>query len=143
MHMQNSVPKPERSWVSILLAISWFLIGSIQTVPASELLEVGFRDFTYPAGTAGNSRPTSEKPESKLWFNDGFWWGYMWSPTGNAYHIYQLDEVAQDWVDTGTAADSRSDTRGDALWDEANQKLYIVSHVFASPYQRVEHPSDR
>ncbi|MGH3032207.1 MAG: hypothetical protein ACRDNE_15880, partial [Gaiellaceae bacterium] len=29
------------------------------------------------AGTSGP--PTTSKPESKLWFNDGFWWASMFN----------------------------------------------------------------
>ena len=73
--------------------------------------------------------PTGEKPESKLWWNDGLWWGILWSTTGNAYHIYRLDLASQNWVDTGIAADDRNNSRADTLWD--GQHLYVVSHIFS------------
>ena len=35
---------------------------------------------------------TGEKPESKLWWNDGSWWASMWSqPSSAAYHIFRLN----------------------------------------------------
>jgi hypothetical protein len=34
--------------------------------------DTGYRDFQF--GASCNSTPTGEKPESKLWWNDGFWW---------------------------------------------------------------------
>jgi hypothetical protein len=92
--------------------------------------DVGYRDFSYPSGTGGNSEVTGEKPESKLWWNDGLWWGSLWSTAGNAYRIHRLDLASQTWVDTGTALDSRKNSRADALWD--GQNLYVVSHVFAA-----------
>jgi hypothetical protein len=107
------------------------LVGSllIVAIGAAEPIEVGFRGPFYPPGTAGNSRPTAEKPESKLWFNENSWWGILWSTAGNAYHIHRLDPVTQEWVDTGTVVDDRSASRADVGWD--GQHLYVVSHVFS------------
>ena len=34
--------------------------------------DTGFEGPTFP-GTVGT--PTESKPQNKLWFNDGFWWG--------------------------------------------------------------------
>ena len=108
--------------------IAALLIGSLRGAQASVPVEVGYQDFSFPAGTGVNSEVTAEKPESKLWWNDGFWWASMWSTAGNAYHIYRLDLATQSWVDTGTALDDRSDTKADALWD--GQHLYLVSHIW-------------
>ena len=97
---------------------------------ASQPLDTaGYLDFSY--GPAVVSSPTGEKPESKLWWNDGFWWGCLWSPSGNAYHIYRLDWVTQTWEDTGVKIDDRSGTKSDVLWDEIAGKLYVVSHIFS------------
>jgi len=119
-------------WVAAalcLIAVNTFLIGNTLVVQASEPIEVGYRDFSYPSGTGANSEVTAEKPESKLWWNDGFWWGSLWSTSGNAYHIYRLDWTTQTWVDTGTVLDDRSDTKADTLWD--GQYLYVVSHIWS------------
>jgi hypothetical protein len=107
------------------------LLGSLLVagIVAAEPIEVGFRGPFYPEDTGGNSRPTGEKPESKLWFNDNSWWGILWSTAGNAYHIHRLDPVTQKWVDTGTVVDDRSASRADVGWD--GQQLYVVSHVFS------------
>ncbi|MCX6049041.1 MAG: hypothetical protein NT075_28400, partial [Chloroflexi bacterium] len=101
----------------------------------------GFRDFSYPTGTGSDSSPTGEKPESKLWWNDGLWWGILWSTSGNAYHIYQLNWATQTWLDTGVAVDDRSASRADALWD--GQKLYIASHLFADNSAQAAPPGQR
>jgi hypothetical protein len=120
-----------RRWLSF-----WFIVvfGSIffwnvPLLPASDPIEFGYRDFHYPPGTADDSRPTGEKPESKLWWTDGFWWGVLWSTAGSAYHIYRFDPDIQDWIDTGAAADNREESKVDVLWD--GPKLYVVSHIFA------------
>jgi hypothetical protein len=118
--------------VLIFVVIYGLLFGNTVPVSASTPVEAGYRDFTYPNGVGGNSEPTGEKPESKLWWNDGYWWGSLWSSTGGAYHIYRLELSSQDWVDTGVALDDRIDSRADTLWDQASQKLYVVSHIFAA-----------
>ena len=90
--------------------------------------DVGFAG--PPTGAAGSSA-TGEKPESKLWFNDGKWWASMMS-SGGAYHIWCLNRSAspETWVDTGTVLDNRSNTRADTLWDGSH--LYVASAVVAS-----------
>jgi hypothetical protein len=115
---------------ALLLPVSFLVINKGSYVLASEPIEYGYRDFSYPSGTGANAEVTAEKPESKLWWNDGYWWGSLWSTSGNAYHIYRLDLGTQSWIDTGTQLDGRKDTKADVLWDQSDQKLYVVSHVW-------------
>ena len=89
----------------------------------------GYRDFQF--GSSCNSTPTGEKPESKLWWNDGSWWGSLCA-TDNHYHIFRLNLANNSWVDTGTMLDDRPTTKADTLWDAAKQKLYVASHVFTT-----------
>ena len=49
---------------------------------------IGYRDFSYAA--AGVSAPTGEKPQSKLWFADGSWWGALFSRTADAFTVHEL-----------------------------------------------------
>jgi hypothetical protein len=98
-------------------------------IGAAEAIEVGYRGPFYPPDTGGNSRPTGEKPESKLWWNDGHWWGILWSNWDNAYHIFWLDPETHEWFDTGTPVDDRPGSRADVGWD--GQHLYVVSHIFS------------
>jgi len=90
--------------------------------------DVGYRDFNF--GTVSTSEPTSEKPQSKLWWNDGLWWGGLWNPTANRYEIHRFDLASQNWITTGTAIDIRSTTKADALWD--GQYLYVASMRYAA-----------
>ncbi len=82
-------------------------------------------------GTAGFSYtgvanpPTGDKPQSKLWWNDGSWWADMW--TSGGWKIHKLDRAAKQWVDTGVGVDSRANTSADTLWD--GTYLYIAHHV--------------
>jgi hypothetical protein len=111
----------------VLVAILTFAIGASRSPAIAAPADVGYRDFQF--GSNCNSTPTGEKPESKLWWNDGFWWGSLCAPD-NTYHIYRLDLATQAWIDTGTPLDVRSGSKADTLWDE--QKLYVASHVFST-----------
>ena len=92
----------------------------------------GYLDFFYGDDVTGQLHertPTESKPESKLWWTDGFWWGSMYHDATDQYHIYRLNWGTQSWEDTGVVLDDRIDTRADTLWDKDNQKLYVASHI--------------
>ena len=89
--------------------------------------DIGYQDQAYN-GSGG--APTADKPQSKLWFNDGLWWADMFDTVSKTYHIFRLDRSNQTWVDTGTQIDNRSTTRADMLW--SGGYLYAASAVKAS-----------
>ena len=64
---------------------------------------------------------TESKPQSKLWYHDGSWWGVL--PTAEGNRIHEL--VAHRWVTSGPAGalSSDADSRADVLW---NGKRLIV-----------------
>lgn len=105
-------------------------LGAAPLAQASTPVLVGYRDHSFPKNVAQNEEVTSEKPESKLWWNDGSWWASMWSTEDNSYNIFRLEEATQTWEDTHTALDTRIGSRADILWDEDEQLLYVVSHLF-------------
>lgn len=80
-------------------------------------------DETYD--TSRIHRPTADKPQSKLWFNDGIWWAVLIDSVGREYGIERLDWATQRWTDTGTVVDERPSAHVDALWD--GRHLYVVS----------------
>lgn len=135
MHLSQNGKRLERKtvgqWAAAIvsfLVLSLLLLRSAPIASAAAI-EVGYSDFAYPAGVGSSIVGiTAEKPESKLWWNDGAWWACMWSTAGNAYHIYKLDWASQSWLDTGTAIDDRKTTMADTLWD--GTKLYVVSHIW-------------
>lgn len=108
--------------LALLVAAGW---AGAQTPVSS-----GYRDFSY--GTTAGSTPTGEKPESKLWWNDGAWWGVLYSVGGQAYRIFEFDVSTQAWTDTGTTVDTRPTSKADALWDQGSGRLYVVSQPFTT-----------
>ena len=100
------------------------LLAVIGTAVASAAPgDVGHKDHSF--GTGSNA-VTASKPESKLWYNDGIWWGSMRGPTGT-FFIYRLNPATETWASTGVALDNRVSTRADTLWDGTNNKLYVAS----------------
>src|SRR4051794_13240465 len=104
------------------------VLGGLTVVPLSAPTataadgDVGILDQSF---TGVTNPPTSDKPQSKLWFNDGLWWATMFDPASLTWHIFRLDRATEKWEDTGTQVDNRPQTLSDALWD--GQKLYIAS----------------
>jgi hypothetical protein len=97
-------------------------LPAISVASAAELPNGnGYADFKYHVD---GKMPTGEKPQSKLWHNDGRWWADMIYPDGNHY-IFYLDLASQTWVKTNTLLDSRTKTKSDCLWDGTH--LYVVS----------------
>src|SRR5829696_2518017 len=97
--------------------------GLISASPGS----LGFQDMSTQ-GTGGAA--TGEKPESKLWWTDGAWWGVLFDSVSQSYHIFRLDRAEHTWMDTKTVVDNRPKSRADALWD--GQHLYVSSHVVST-----------
>ena len=124
--------EPQRHGGVTALLIAGFL-SMAAVVQAQTPVEAGFRDFSF--GSNVTPAPTGEKPESKLWWNDGVWWGSLFNAAADDYHIYFLDLPTQTWIDTGTRLDDRPNSKADVLWDDASHKLYLASHVFTSTAQ--------
>jgi hypothetical protein len=110
------------------------------SVPTANAADVGHRDFSYRDDN-NVQVPTDDKAQSKLWFQDGSWWGPLYDPGVHATCIYRLDAATQTWVTTGTVVDTRPTARGDALWD--GNQLYVVSGTpVVSEYSSPPNPED-
>jgi uncharacterized repeat protein (TIGR02059 family) len=109
------------------IAAMTFAAGLVLAVPAVASADPGDVGFQGPAGAGG--APSGSKPESKLWFNDGSWWGSLWDTTTNDFYIWKLNQATETWSRTNTRLDDRSSTRADVLWD--GTKLYVASHNFS------------
>ena len=114
-----------------------FLLAACTTVLSQMPVAAGYRDFGFGPLVA----PTGEKPESKLWWNDGSWWGVLWNAQLGAHHIYKFDWPNQSWIDTGTPADDRSNTKVDVKWDGASNKLYVASHIYTTSASATTDPN--
>src|SRR5689334_11134157 len=110
--MRESSMKHYASVFATLLLMLGLTI-SLSARPAAATADVGKEDFLF--GSSCDATPTGEKPESKLWFNDGLWWGSLCAPD-NTYHIYKLNLATQIWQDTDTVLDDRPNSRADMLW---------------------------
>lgn len=120
------MPKPKAPLlvaqaVALAAALILGLIAAVTTAQAAATY--GYQSISY---SGIPNPPTSDKPQSKLWWNDGSWWADMWT-TGVGWQIYRLDRGTKTWVSTGLLNDNRSNTLADTLWD--GSKLYIASHV--------------
>jgi hypothetical protein len=91
--------------------------------PVAARAAVGVQDSSY----TGTSSPTGEKPQSKLWFNDGSWWGWMWSTSTGAFDVQRFDVATGSWIDSGVAVETRPKALGDVLWDGTH--LYALSAI--------------
>ncbi|MGP4033284.1 PKD domain-containing protein [Pseudarthrobacter sp. 1C304] len=112
-------------WLSQALVMAVVVTGSILgiTSPATAAADYGYAGNSF---TGVSNPPTSDKPQSKLWWHDGSWWADMWT-TGTGWQIYRLDVPTKTWVSTGLTNDTRASTLADTLWDGTH--LYIASHV--------------
>ena len=104
------------------------VLGSVAS--ASTPVTVGYRDFGY--GGALATRATSDPEQSKLWYNDGAWWGglFVSSGTGSGgshFDIFKFNPGTHSWVDTTRQIDIRDLSHADYLWDGAHNKLYVAS----------------
>jgi Bacterial Ig domain/Fibronectin type III domain len=118
------------SRVLLIFLVASLLLGMGLLLPllprSAAATAIGYRDFSYRDANAVQT-PTDDKPQSKLWFQDGSWWGLLYSTSQHATCIYRLDLSSQQWINTGTIVDTRPTARGDALWDSQTGKLYVVS----------------
>jgi len=111
----------------VAAAVAVVVAGAALVWARSGLPDVGRAGPSYRG--AGEA-PTSDKPQSKLWFNDGIWWGDLFDTASRTWHVLRLDRATGSWTDTGTVIDDRPTTHADVLWDGSH--LYVASHVTAT-----------
>jgi hypothetical protein len=123
---------PARLFALPAIVVTLVVVAAGGIAPAAAASgDIGFQDQSYaPLGGS----PTGTKPESRLWFNNG-WWAIMFNPSASEHRIYKLDWARGKWSDTGVAVDTRDSTRADTLWDAASNKLYVASHVYSTSGQ--------
>ncbi|MBD3376182.1 hypothetical protein GF406_14190 [candidate division KSB1 bacterium] len=112
-------------WGPIPFGMLLFSYIVVQTAHPG-LHPVGYKGLKFDKQLS--SSPTGEKPQSKLWFHDRSWWGLLWSQNMERFTIHRLNNDYQTWKDTGVAADPRTDSKCDVLWD--GRYLYVASHCY-------------
>jgi hypothetical protein len=131
-HANRTDREPTRAARSVAVWITVALVAAMVAVtPAGASAAVGFRAHSFAGFSAESSGGaiTGQKPESKLWFHDGAWWGAMLSRSRSGAHtIHRLSNDA--WVDTGVVIDTRPATKEDVL--SVGSTLYIVSRGTSS-----------
>ena len=115
-----------RSAFALAILLQFFGQSAQAQTFQSDPVIAGYRDFNYNGGGV-TSEPTEDKPESKLWYNDGFWWGVLWDNVAEVYRIHKFDPATQNWTNVGPDVDERPRSSADALWDGTN--LYIATHA--------------
>jgi len=103
-----------------LALVLGYALGPAYAPASAAVADIGIAGSRY----SGLITPTGEKPQSKLWYNDGRWWADMLFTDGDHY-IFYLNRATQQWVKTATRLDSRTRTKSDCLWDGAH--LYVAS----------------
>lgn len=92
--------------------------GPAATTRSLQVSGPSFRGTTAPTGT--------KRAESAVWWNDRWWWAYMWSSASKSFHIFRFNSVSARWLDTRVTGDRRANTSADVLWD--GRRLYVASH---------------
>jgi hypothetical protein len=124
-----SVSRPVRRLATTLTSIGLAALVATGSVMAGTPVSVGWKDHAYAGGA---TRPSSDKPQSKLWYTDEGggnvqWWGGLFRAGGiNDFQIYKFTAPST-WTPTGVAVDRRDGSHGDYLWDEDTNTLYVAS----------------
>ncbi len=110
--------------VIIIAALVLGLMTAISPVGAVAV-DVGYMDHSYNF-TAVISTPTRDKPQSKVWYTDGFWWAGLVASPGDTF-IHRYNATTHTWTNTGVAVDVRNSSQADYLWDASTSALYVAS----------------
>ncbi|MDQ3147269.1 MAG: hypothetical protein M3R01_10140 [Actinomycetota bacterium] len=125
--MSIAAPKTiARSALGLALAVA-VLLGAADPAHAAVAARGQYQGPSY-ASTSSPGSPSGSKPESKLWYADGSWWGVLYDGPSTDHHIFRLDPATQVWQDTGIVVDGRPKARSDVLWDGSH--LYVATHLF-------------
>ncbi len=120
--------------LALALTVALTLLGVMTIVsPAQAVVgvPVTYAGHTYATSVA---KPSSDKPQSKLWHHDGAWWAIMVSAGDTIVTVHELMSD-HTWRNTGTIVDSRVNGTGDVLWSAAEAKLYVATRATGSNLQ--------
>ncbi|MFQ5600042.1 MAG: hypothetical protein ACE5G2_05760, partial [Candidatus Krumholzibacteriia bacterium] len=93
---------------------------------AALLLPVFAASTAFAQGEPVTSSPgTSDKPQSKIWYNDGFYWAILQTSSGSyIFKLVQGDWSRQNFVDS--RVNNGVDGREDVLWN--GSELFVLVH---------------
>jgi hypothetical protein len=120
-------PRVAAMALALVVLNAGLTVGPLAGSASAATGDIGYQG---PSTSGDGSAATGEKPESKLWWNDGSWWAVLFDTHSQTHHIFRLDRPTETWVDQGTTVDNRPKSRSDVLWD--GMHLYVASHVRAS-----------
>ncbi len=108
---------------TLIFSICLLALGFNTSSSTSAQGDVGYKDFGYGTAVA----PTADKPQSKLWYHDGTWWGILYNsiPAVHQYQIYRFSWANQSWTSMNVTVEGRLRVTYDVLSDGNN--LYIAS----------------
>lgn len=118
-----SLRQPRAAVTAIIITFILSAIGPIAAVSAAPVA-AGFKDHSYGDGVGA---PTEDKPQSKVWYMDGSWWGGLFVDGPDENRIHRYNASTHVWTDTGVVLDQRNSSHGDYLWDAATNTLYVAS----------------
>ena len=131
--LRRSRPFSRAAVASLSAIFAIGLLGVLPVVAVPATPGPGFQDFQYnigPEEAPGGDAVTGSRNQSKVWFNDGKWWGMLFDKTNAtdaSYRIQSLNWVTQTWTtgNTATQADKRNKSHADVLSD--GNTLWVVS----------------
>lgn len=78
----------------IMLLIAFIALRVYASTPLSI---AGYADFAY--GNDLTDEPTANMSESKVWWNDGYWWAILYNLDEETYRIYSWTRrVRSGWI---------------------------------------------
>lgn len=112
--------------IGLASALSGLVAGILVAVAPAAGATHTATPTTYQGAVYGSvaTTPTADKPQSKLWHQDGAWWGLLLDSAGRVA-VHELRDHR--WHSTGAVVDERSTSTGDALWD--GSRLYVASRT--------------
>ena len=112
-----------RRWLAVLVVITAAAPAcvNIDVQGDPQLADIGFSGPSFEPSAAASG----DKPQSKLWFNDGSWWSVIYMAEVQAIVLAELDSGSQQWRATPNVVDERVDARADVLWD--GSQLHVMS----------------
>lgn len=128
---------PRRRSAAVLAATALTALAlMVAASPAGAAPGIGTQGSNWDGGP---SAPTSDKPQSKLWYTTDAqgkvtWWATMWNTAGGGtFQITRFNPASAKWEPTGVVVDPRSLSIQDTLWDGSH--LYVASAVSQRPTQ--------